>query len=106
IVFVHGLTGDRENTWTHKETGEFWPRDLLSKDLEKARIMTFGYDANVAKLNDMTSMSTLRDHGKSLLLDLTRLRIRTRTVRYPLQWNRRFTRRCKNLTIGYRTKDR
>ena len=84
IVFVHGLTGNRENTWTHKESGVFWPEDLLSRDLEKARIVTFGYDANVVNTFDMASTSTLRDHGKSLVQDLTRWRLRSRTVHHSL----------------------
>lgn len=65
IVFVHGLTGNRETTWTHKN-GVFWPEKHLAVDLKEARIMTFGYDADVVKFWGMAGSNTLRDHGKSL----------------------------------------
>ncbi|TKA59259.1 hypothetical protein B0A49_08920 [Cryomyces minteri] len=53
IIFVHGLTGSRRNTWTKKWTiGKqtvacFWPEHLLPIDIENARISTWGYDADV-----------------------------------------------------------
>lgn len=64
IVFVHGLTGNRESTWTHKN-GVFWP-ELLANDIQGARIMTFGYDADVIKIWGIAGSNNLRNHGKSL----------------------------------------
>lgn len=61
---MHGLTGNRDTTWTHK-SGAFWPR-LLAEDIETARIMTFGYDADPVKLWGMAGGSNLRNHGKTL----------------------------------------
>ncbi|KAF2177823.1 hypothetical protein K469DRAFT_696337 [Zopfia rhizophila CBS 207.26] len=69
IVFVHGLTGNREKTWTHRN-GTFWPRALLSEDLLRARIMTFGYDADVVRFWTLASSNRLDDHGKSLVYAL------------------------------------
>ncbi|KAI8627090.1 hypothetical protein F5Y19DRAFT_477980 [Xylariaceae sp. FL1651] len=48
IVFVHGLTGDRENAWTARGASEPWPKALLPAELPTARVLTFGYDAYVA----------------------------------------------------------
>ncbi|KFY29287.1 hypothetical protein V493_02440 [Pseudogymnoascus sp. VKM F-4281 (FW-2241)] len=64
IVFVHGLTGNREATWTH-ENGVFWPT-LLAQDINTARIMIFGYDADIVNIFGMAGGNNLRNHGKSL----------------------------------------
>ena len=81
IVFVHGLTGNRESTWTDKPTEVFWPKDFLAKDLPKARISTFGYDADIIQGLSVAGNGTLRDHGKALAEDLAMRRKRTDTVR-------------------------
>ncbi|KAJ5758266.1 uncharacterized protein N7511_006960 [Penicillium nucicola] len=65
IIFVHGLTGNREKTWTHKK-GVFWPQDLLAKDFPTVRIMTFGYEVDIATLFTIASSNRVYDHGQSL----------------------------------------
>ncbi|KFY39182.1 hypothetical protein V495_06100 [Pseudogymnoascus sp. VKM F-4514 (FW-929)] len=70
IVFVHGLTGNRETTWTHRATRVFWP-ELLAQDINTARIMTFGYDADVVKIFGMAGRNNLRNHGTSLASDVS-----------------------------------
>ncbi|KAH8683389.1 Alpha/Beta hydrolase protein [Tricladium varicosporioides] len=84
IVFVHGLTGNRESTWTDKTAKVFWPKDLLAKDLPKARIITFGYDADIIRGLSMAGNGTLRDHGKALAEDLAMRRKRTDSNLRPL----------------------
>jgi hypothetical protein len=42
ICFVHGLTGNRDSTWTTSGQTEPWPNALLPASLEDARILTFG----------------------------------------------------------------
>jgi hypothetical protein len=65
IIFAHGLTGNREKTWTHRN-GIFWPATLLSEDFPHARIITFGYDADVVRFWTIASSNRLDNHGKSL----------------------------------------
>lgn len=59
-------------TWTH-ENGVFWP-DQLARDINTARIMTFGYDADVVKIWGMAGGDNLRDHGKSLAFKVSNQR--------------------------------
>ena len=87
---MHGLTGNRETTWTYKrsEFVVFWPKDLLPDDLPKARVITFGYDADVIGVLSTTGGNSLRDHGTSLAEDLAMKRIRTHTVRIVTVYER------------------
>ncbi|KAJ5814318.1 uncharacterized protein N7503_001068 [Penicillium pulvis] len=45
IVFVHGLRGHPEKTWTKDDI--LWPLDLLASDAKQCRIMSFGYDSAI-----------------------------------------------------------
>lgn len=70
IVAIHGINGDLYETWTH-ENGCFWLRDLLPRHFTKARVFSFGYDAQVAFT---TSTADLRSFAQSLLGHLGRYR--------------------------------
>ncbi|KAI1214744.1 uncharacterized protein F4807DRAFT_7560 [Annulohypoxylon truncatum] len=72
LVFVHGLRGSRFKTWSKGDI--FWPRDFLKDDLKKARIITWGYDANIANAFSYASRESLFGHANTLLNDLARLR--------------------------------
>ncbi|KAI0552967.1 hypothetical protein F4679DRAFT_581058 [Xylaria curta] len=74
IVFIHGLTGDRERTWTAKNASEPWPKSLLASKLPTARILAFGYDARVAKWESVVSQDQIRNHSFNLLTSLTHYR--------------------------------
>ena len=49
IIAVHGLGEDSFSTWTDKSSGKLWLEDFLplSEYGKRARVMTFGYDAEV-----------------------------------------------------------
>ncbi|KAH0429465.1 hypothetical protein CcaCcLH18_08385 [Colletotrichum camelliae] len=64
IVFVHGLTGNA---------------DFLKDDIPDARILTFGYDADVVNWWEPASNNRIGNHAENLLGSLTRLRERTDT---------------------------
>ncbi|KAJ5646829.1 hypothetical protein N7490_003201 [Penicillium lividum] len=74
IVFVHGLTGDRDATWTAKDSTEPWPKTLLPSILPTARILTFGYDAYVANWRGVVSQSRIANHAWNLLTSLSSYR--------------------------------
>lgn len=84
IVFVHGLTGDRERTWTSPKNSILWPRDLLPIRIQQARILTFGYDAYVMRRNSSFSTNRIRNHAKDLVYSLASYRKETRTESLPI----------------------
>ena len=79
IVFVHGLTGNAYNTWLHKDARVHWPSELLRQDIPDARILSFGYDADIVNFWNPASNSRLSSHAENLVGDLVRKRERTNT---------------------------
>lgn len=67
IIFVHGLSGNSYSTWVEKESGIYWPVQLLSKDVPEARIMTFRYDVEATKLLGTTGQQNFLDHALILI---------------------------------------
>lgn len=85
IIFIHGLTGDREDTWTADDASAPWPQDLLPTKLSQARILTFGYDANVATLQTMVSKNRIGNHAGALVSAIAAYRAEDDTVRTSRQ---------------------
>lgn len=52
----------------------------MPKDLPTARIMTFGYDADIIGALRVAGSNTLRDHGKTLAHELATSRRRSVSV--------------------------
>jgi protein SERAC1 len=82
---VHGLGGNRKTTWAHQNK-IYWPQDLLPKQFPHARIMTFGYDADMVKIwsTGLTGSNGLHDHGKSLAFSVADSRSTLASKRRPL----------------------
>ncbi|KAI0880981.1 uncharacterized protein GGS22DRAFT_173908 [Annulohypoxylon maeteangense] len=81
ICFVHGLAGDRIQTWNwvdddSKET-HFWPADFLPQDAEEdhlnVRILSYGYKS-FAPTPEYLTQRTLYRHSQSLLSALASVR--------------------------------
>jgi hypothetical protein len=81
LIFVHGLTGDREKTWTGRDATEPWPKALLPLKVPNSRILTFGYDAYVSDLRDMVSKNRIGNHAYNLLSAVASYREEDDTVR-------------------------
>ena len=97
LVFVHGLGGHPENTWTYeaegksskrlkslfvssrssktsggeaadqKSTSTFWPRDLLAEQLPNVRLLTYGYDADPTQFFNSVNRMSLFNHATEML---------------------------------------
>jgi hypothetical protein len=82
IVFVHGLTGNAYSTWLYndRKTKVYWPCELLRKNYPDARILAFGYDADITQFWGPASSNRVSNHAENMLGSLSRLRARTDTV--------------------------
>lgn len=70
ICFIHGLTGNRDSTWTAHGQSTPWPKTLLPPEFDNARILTYGYDAYIVR-KSVASSNRLIDHAANFLNDLT-----------------------------------
>ena len=69
VIFVHGLGGSSQGTWTHPKAG-FWPTWLQKKrGLENLRISTFSYDANWNPTKRGNALG-ISDFARKLLMEL------------------------------------
>ncbi|KAK4895529.1 hypothetical protein LTR27_006311 [Elasticomyces elasticus] len=90
LVFVHGLNGHREKTWT-ADNHVFWPKDLLAHDLPNARLLAFGYDSRTHAPKDL-SRQTFHGHATTLLQVLSLYRRKTKVRRMVLTSSTMLTR--------------
>jgi len=81
-VFVHGLTGSALNTWLDPNTGVHWPSTLLHEEIPDARILAFGYDADVMGFWNPASQNCIGNHAENLLGDLVRIRDESDSVSF------------------------
>lgn len=84
IIFIHGLTGDREETWRAKDAIAPWPQTLLPAKLTNARILTFGYDAYVADWRGVVAQNRIGNHAMNLLTAVATYREYDDTVCFRL----------------------
>ena len=81
VVFIHGLTGDRDRTWTAHGTTVPWPQELLPDHLPNVRALSFGYDAYLTDWKHMVSKQRLSSHASDLLHELAAYRSTVKTGR-------------------------
>ena len=72
IVAVHGLGGDPQKTWTAKDKKTSWLQDpmMLPQALPQARVLTWGYDADVFDVMGGTSSDRVLQHAQTLISQL------------------------------------
>ncbi|ENH74085.1 Protein SERAC1 [Fusarium oxysporum f. sp. cubense race 1] len=84
IVFVHGLKGDCQKTWTDKSSGSPWPKTLLPLEIETARILTYSYDSTVTGKEDAPSQNRISNHAYNLVTALASHRQSDNTNERPI----------------------
>ncbi|KAL8928160.1 MAG: hypothetical protein Q9208_001870 [Pyrenodesmia sp. 3 TL-2023] len=86
VIFVHGLFGHPEKTWSvEKEDGFLlWPKTLLPEVIPDAQVFTWGYDADIDGFLSSAGQSTIHQHAGSLLSDLSDLRVTPQQQAVPL----------------------
>ncbi|KAL8895579.1 MAG: hypothetical protein Q9207_008112 [Kuettlingeria erythrocarpa] len=69
IVFVHGLDGHPHRTWTSDKSDTFWPADLLPAVVaeNKARVLVYGYDADLTSTPEGLSKDKIHHHAEQLV---------------------------------------
>jgi len=72
IVFVHGLNGHPEETWKHFTTDFLWPWEIQNH-VSDARVMLFGYDADISPQLG-TNLIRIRSLAEALLSGLVNKR--------------------------------
>ncbi|KAI8962531.1 Alpha/Beta hydrolase protein [Daldinia sp. FL1419] len=83
IVFLHGLRGDIEKTWTKE--GVLWPKDLLPQDIPESRIFLFGYDTSITQRDPSRVANTeIHSDANDLCTKLAAERSSTDTNERPI----------------------
>ncbi|KIW00621.1 uncharacterized protein PV09_07817 [Verruconis gallopava] len=87
IVAIHGLNGDAIKTWTADSTGVCWLKhpDYLPKSIPKARILTYGYNANIFSFTEKDpSSDRIHQHAHTLIQELCADRRLAKRQDYPI----------------------
>ena len=83
IVAVHGLNGSGLGTWTSKKNGVCWLShpEFLPKYIRNARVLVYGYNANISMLGRKEpSRERIHHHAHTLVANLSAIR---RVSRHP-----------------------
>jgi len=86
IVFVHGLTGRRYDTWRAEGEAEPWPKKLLPHALSPltVRIFSTRFDSNIAGWTGKVDDITITKNADDLLHDLSMTRERDGLTDRPI----------------------
>lgn len=75
LIFVHGLNGGSQSTWSKGPGPSFWPRDWLPRDdaFRDVRIHSFGYSSAISR----ESILNIDDFANNLLACVHHLPVMT-----------------------------
>jgi len=86
VVFIHGLHGNPQDTWSSTSSSTIWPATLLGPILqeEKARILVYGYAAHIASFTDGVSGDKIHNHAEQLVAELAANRRASNATEHPI----------------------
>jgi len=73
IVAIHGLNGGPIKTWTSEPENICWldHPDFIPKYIKRARVLTWGYNANITSVTGRTTSSDrVLQHAQTLVAQL------------------------------------
>ena len=79
--------GGSASTWRHQETGAYWPNTFLVDDIPNARILAFGYDADVVNFWSPASKNRIGNHALNMLGGLCGMREKSDSVRASVMFD-------------------
>ncbi|KAF8515029.1 Alpha/Beta hydrolase protein [Hysterangium stoloniferum] len=80
VVLVHGLDGHPINSWTTDDI--CWPRDLLPRLIQHARVLSYGYGVQDSK--NALAEQLLEHYATNLIASLAEHRSNTETTERPI----------------------
>lgn len=78
IIAIHGLDGHAVDSWT-STNGKMWLRDFLPDVIDKARIMTYGYNTDTRGSNQL-SVANTNSMALTMLARISSRRQRTKVI--------------------------
>jgi hypothetical protein len=86
ICFIHGLSGNLQSTWRHRDAKEPWPKTILPQEFPelKARIIIYGYDAYCVHLRKPVPSNNIHNHAEDFMIKITQNREKAGILRIPL----------------------
>ena len=86
VIFLHGLTGDPDETWQCEKSDDFWPIWLV-EEMGRLNIYTIGYDASLFQKWAKKEMDIF-ERAENLLENMAAIGIGSRPIVFVTQWLR------------------
>jgi predicted alpha/beta-fold hydrolase len=84
LICVHGFQGHRIQSWTHPQSNLCWIRDLLPHEIQKARIHSYGYNANLFSISEQLPDVTHTGLAQELMRAIDNLRAGQNRSQVPI----------------------
>jgi hypothetical protein len=80
ILSSAATVNSAENEGGHSSRKVFWPRDYMTVDIPKARVWTYGYNADVIGMFKANNQNSVSQHGQDFAVKIDATLITTCVV--------------------------